>query len=213
MTTTPVNDPNNVRFLESRGAAFEYVTNAFFGNSRLARERIHWLFPSDKDPRVAAKLAWVQKLSYNLGTFGLIKFLQHRERGGLFINAIFRMRHNPTEPALDWLTFNELQGTMDKTLQESVAFYDPSAHVMVFVYLPSESGNSIAIWRLKINVPDKTKLKYHGEINAMVKTLRKHAEYIKPVQKTALLRKSIVKATKDGLPALPKEKRKWWQFF
>ena len=71
MTTSPVNDPNDVRFLESRGAAFEYVTNAFFGNSRLARERIHWLFPSDKDPRVAAVLAWVQKLSYNLGTFGV----------------------------------------------------------------------------------------------------------------------------------------------
>ena len=74
MTTTPVNDPNNVRFVESKGAAFEYVTNAFFGNSRLARERIHWLFPSDKDPRVAAMLAWVQKLSYNLGTFGVRSF-------------------------------------------------------------------------------------------------------------------------------------------
>ena len=71
MTTSPVNDPNNVRFLESKGAAFEYVTNAFFGNFRLARDRIHWLFPSDKDPRVAAMLAWVQKLSYNLGTFGV----------------------------------------------------------------------------------------------------------------------------------------------
>ena len=71
MTTSPVNDPNQARFLESRGAAFEYVTNAFFGNSRLARDRIHWLFPSDKDERVAAMLSWVQKLSYNLGTFGV----------------------------------------------------------------------------------------------------------------------------------------------
>ena len=71
ITTIPINDPNTVRFLESKGAAFEYVTNAFFGNSRFARERIHWLFPSDKDPRVAAMLAWVQKLSYNLGTFGV----------------------------------------------------------------------------------------------------------------------------------------------
>lgn len=197
MTTFPVNDPNHARFLESRGAAFEYVTNAFFGNSRLARDRIHWLFPSDKDPRVAAMLAWVQKLSYNLGTFGvrlststflvhsidgcqpqLIKFLQNKERGGLFINAIFRMRRNPREPALDWLTFRQVQGTMDKTLQESVAFYDPSAQVMVFVYLPSESGNSIAIWRLKINVPDKTKAKYKAEINEMVKSLPKHTDYI-----------------------------------
>lgn len=88
------------------------------------------------------------------------------------------MRHNPQEPALDWLTFKELQGTMDKTLQESVAFYDPSTHVMVFVYLPSESGNSIAIWRLKINVPDKTRSKYQAEIAAITKILPKHAEYV-----------------------------------
>jgi hypothetical protein len=108
----------------------------------------------------------------------LIKFLQNKERGGLFINAIFRMRRNPQEPALDWLTFKQLQGTMDKTLQESVAFYDPSAQVMVFVYLPSESGNSIAIWRVKINVPDKTKAKYKAEINEMVKSLPKHTDYI-----------------------------------
>lgn len=87
------------------------------------------------------------------------------------------MRHNAKEPAIDWLTFNQLQGTMDKTLQESVAFYDPSAQVMVFVYLPSESGNSIAIWRVKINVPEKTRLKYRAEINAMVKILPKHTEY------------------------------------
>ena len=110
--------------------------------------------------------------------FQLIKFLQSRERGGLFINAIFRMYHSPKEPALDWLTFDQLQSTMDKTLQESVAFYNPSAQVMVFVYLPSESGNSIAIWRLKINVPDKTKSKYHAEIDAIVKGLRKNTEYI-----------------------------------
>ena len=73
--TTSINDPDNVRFVESKGAAFEYVTNAFFGNFRFARERIHWLFPSDKDPRVAAMLAWVQRLSYNLGTFGVRPFI------------------------------------------------------------------------------------------------------------------------------------------
>ncbi|KAF8165016.1 hypothetical protein B0H34DRAFT_647326 [Crassisporium funariophilum] len=178
LATTPVNDPAGARFLESKGAAFEFVTNAFFGNARLARERIHWLFPSNKDLRVAAMLAWVQKMSFNLGSFGLLKFLQHRERGGLFINTVFRMRNNPNEPALDWLTFNELQGTMDKTLQESVAFYDPSAHVMVFVYLPSESGNSIAIWRQKITVPDNAKVKLQGEINAVVKSLRNPKDYV-----------------------------------
>ena len=88
------------------------------------------------------------------------------------------MRHNPREPAVDWLTFNQLQGTMDQTLQESIAFYDPAVQVMIFVYLPSESGNSIAIWRQKINVPDNTRSKYQVEINALVKSLRNHTEYI-----------------------------------
>ena len=69
--TTLINDASNVRFAESKGAAFAYVANAFFGNARLARERIHWLFPPDKDKRVAEMLAWVQKMSFNLGTYGV----------------------------------------------------------------------------------------------------------------------------------------------
>jgi hypothetical protein len=69
--TTLINDASNVRFAESKGAAFAYVANAFFGNARLARERIHWLFPPNKDKRVAEMLAWVQKMSFNLGTYGV----------------------------------------------------------------------------------------------------------------------------------------------
>lgn len=70
-TTTLINDTSNVRFVESRGAGLAFVSNAFFGNSRFARERIHWLFPPDKDKRVADMLAWVQKMSFNLGTYGV----------------------------------------------------------------------------------------------------------------------------------------------
>ncbi|KAF8204910.1 hypothetical protein BJ912DRAFT_840267, partial [Pholiota molesta] len=169
---------SNVRFVESRGAAFAFVSNAFFGNSRFARERIHWMFPANKDERVANMLAWVQKMSFNLATFGLIKFLETRERGALFVNAVFRMHQHPNEPAFDWLTFNQLQGTMDKTLQESTAFYDPARLVTVFVYLPSQSGNSVAIWRRKINVPDSARLKYQAEINAVVRNLRSEKDYV-----------------------------------
>jgi hypothetical protein len=73
--TTLINDASNVRFAESKGAAFAFVADAFFGNSRFARERIHWLFPSSKDKRVAEMLAWVQKMSFNLGTYGVRDFL------------------------------------------------------------------------------------------------------------------------------------------
>ena len=107
-----------------------------------------------------------------------MKFLEHGERGGLFVNAAFRMRQHPHEPAFDFLTFDQLQGTMDKTLQESVAFYDPARFAMAFVFLPSQSGNSVAIWRRKINVPDNARQKYRAQIETTVKSLRAPEEYI-----------------------------------
>ena len=94
------------------------------------------------------------------------------------MNADFRMRQHPYEPAFDFLTFDQLQGTMDKTLQESVAFYDPARFAMVFVFLPSQSGNSVAIWRQKINVPDSARQKYRAEITAITESLRTPKEYI-----------------------------------
>jgi hypothetical protein len=107
-----------------------------------------------------------------------MKILEHRERGGLFVNAAFRLRQHPQEPAFDFLTFDQLQGTMDKTLQESVAFYDPARFAMVFVFLPSQSGNSVAIWRRKINVPDSARQKYRPQIEAIVRSLRPPEEYV-----------------------------------
>lgn len=107
-----------------------------------------------------------------------MKFIQHRERGGLFVNAAFKMIQHPRDHALDYLNFNQLQGTMDKTLQESVAFYDPARFAMVFVFLPSRSGNSIAIWRQKINIPDSARQKYKGEVDAIKKSLRAPEDYV-----------------------------------
>ncbi len=75
LTTTLINDTSNVRFVESMGAGLAFVSHAFFGNSRFARERIHWLFSQDKDKRVADMFAWVQKMSFNLGTYGVSFFL------------------------------------------------------------------------------------------------------------------------------------------
>lgn len=71
LATTLINDTSTVRFVESRGAGLAFVSNAFFGNTRLSRERIHWLFPQDKDRRISDLLAWVQKMSFNLGTYGV----------------------------------------------------------------------------------------------------------------------------------------------
>jgi hypothetical protein len=59
-------------FIESKGAAISLVAGAFFGqNSRKAKDRFHWMFPPDKDERVASLLAWIQSVSYGLGSFGV----------------------------------------------------------------------------------------------------------------------------------------------
>lgn len=94
------------------------------------------------------------------------------------MNADYRPSKS-NEPAFDWLTFPELQKTMDRTLQESVAFYDPSALVVVFVFLPSKSGNSLAIWRRKIAVPSNVRLAYQAQITQAIDSLsRDYSVYV-----------------------------------
>jgi hypothetical protein len=65
---------------------------------------------------------------------------------------------------------------MDQILQESVAYYDPFVHVIVFVFLPSKSGNSMAIWRRKIALPNNVRLAYQAQIKQALLALRK--EYV-----------------------------------
>ncbi|KAG1907454.1 uncharacterized protein F5891DRAFT_1001842 [Suillus fuscotomentosus] len=190
-------------FIESKGAAISPVAGAFFGgNSRMAKDRFHWMFPPDKDERVASKLEWIQSVSPGLGSFGLQKFLQTRERGALIVNADYRPSKSPNEPAFDWLTYPELQKTMDRTLQESVAFYDPSALVVVFVFLPSKSGNSLAIWRRKIAVPSSVRLAYQAQITQAIDSL--HRDYSVYVDE--------IPPPKSEAPSPPK-KRKWWKLW
>lgn len=89
------------------------------------------------------------------------------------MNADYRPTESPNEPAFDWLTFEELQPTRDQILQESVAYYDPAVYVIVFVFLPSESGNSMAIWRRKIVVPNNVRLTFQPQIKQTLAALRK----------------------------------------
>lgn len=88
------------------------------------------------------------------------------------------MEDHPKEPAFDWLTFPHIQGTMDKILQESSAFYDPTRVVMVILYLPSQSGKSVATWRMKIDVPDDARAKYKEYIAPITKMLRDPKDYV-----------------------------------
>src|ERR1700730_13592908 len=71
---TTMSDYVDFRFVESHGRALRLVDRAFFGTSRYARDRIHWMFPPDKDDRVASTLAWIQGVSYDLGGWGVSLF-------------------------------------------------------------------------------------------------------------------------------------------
>ena len=87
----------------------------------------------------------------------LQRFLETRQRGALIANADYRLPSvtgTYSQPAFDWITLPELQSTLDSTLQSSVTLYDPAFQVIVFVFLLSPSGNSMAVWRRKLNVPD-----------------------------------------------------------
>lgn len=96
--------PNNI------GRSLELVKNALWGTTtRLARDRLHWMFSPNKDPRVSSLLDWIQTMSYGLGAYGLQQFLSNRERGALFTNVEFRTKEHPMKPAFDYLTFDEIQ--------------------------------------------------------------------------------------------------------
>ncbi|KAF8506022.1 hypothetical protein F5888DRAFT_1604606 [Russula emetica] len=159
-----MNDFANIELLESYGAALKPVETAFFGRDRKARDRIHWQFPFDKDERVRHALEWLHDYAHGVGAFGLNKFLQTRERGALFINASYDSQSGDG-PALDWLSYEDVVETRDRLLQESVGFYDPSMQVIVFVFLPSKSGNSLAMWRRKVAVPNSVRLAHLREID------------------------------------------------
>jgi len=144
------------------------------------------------------------------------KFLQTRERGALIVNADYRPLNSPGEPAFDWLTYPELQKTMDRTLQESVAFYDPSVLVVIFVFLPSKSGNSLAIWRRKIPIPNGVRLAYQAQITQAVAALSR--DYVVHVDEYVVsagmifVQLTICTRIPPKTPPPPK-KRKWWKLW
>jgi hypothetical protein len=88
-------------------------------------------------------------------------------------NADFRPLRSPNEPAFDWVTFDDVVDTHDRTLQESMAFYDPESQVLVFVFLLSRSGHSLAMWRRKLPVPNAVRNQNGREIAKVTNNLAK----------------------------------------
>ena len=61
----------DVHFTESQGNAIKGVWNAFYNKSRKASERFHWLFPAEKDDRVADLLDWIDTMAFAIASFGV----------------------------------------------------------------------------------------------------------------------------------------------
>ncbi|KAF7294431.1 PAT1 domain-containing protein [Mycena kentingensis (nom. inval.)] len=231
-----ISEEANIQFIDSKGAAILPAQQALFGHTkRAARDRIHWMFSPNKDERVSSLLSWIEIMSYHVGAYGLHRFLQSRERGALITNADFRPPDNPNEPAFDWLTFDQLQATRDKILQESVALYDPSVTAIVFIFLPSKTGNSVAMWRRKIKIPNNTRAARINEIRLAIAGLRRDKDYVVHVDEISG-KKGDKKKLTTAAPSVPaktksttkyeygktyypyevekkQKKKKWWRIF
>ncbi|KAI0352938.1 hypothetical protein OH77DRAFT_1408283 [Trametes cingulata] len=169
-------------FVDSKGAALKPAERAMYNRDRPAKERFRWGFNPDKDPRVGSLLRWIAAMSNGLAAIGLRHFLETQERGALFANADFRVPSAtpglPPQPAFDYVTMDQIQRTLDATLQESVALYDPAFQVVVFVFLLSPSGNSMALWRRKLNIPDSVREEYQDDIRAVKAGLQNYPVYV-----------------------------------
>lgn len=146
------------------------------------------------------------------------KFLQTRERGALIVNAAYRPVHSPNEPTFDWVTWNQIQLTMDRILQESVGYYNPTTHIIVFVFLPSASGNSVAIWRRKLPIPSNILLAYQAQITQAMASLRKDYpvfvdEYVHKPGYLRIGSDDITRLPAPPKPLPPKKKRKWYKLW
>lgn len=173
-------DPQAHRFVSSDGAALSKARKALYSKTRGVQDRFHWAYNPDNDERVKSALWWIHMMSEGVGGLGvrscsiprscmltfsqLQKFLETHERGALFVNADYAPPESPHEPAFDWMSIDQLGDTLDKILQESVALYDPEKLVIVFIFLLSKSGNSMAVWRRKIPVPEMLQTAYKDDI-------------------------------------------------
>ncbi|KAF9481319.1 hypothetical protein BDN70DRAFT_548799 [Pholiota conissans] len=131
-------------------------------SGRQTWEKIKWgLSENNIDKRPMIMLEWVETWAHTLAMTGLVKFIESRQRGALFINAAYRT-FSPTSvsPDLDWRTLDQLRETRDRHLQKYTSEYNPASCVVVFVYLPSSTGRSVAIWLREIAIPEGLNAEY-----------------------------------------------------
>ncbi|KAF8342955.1 uncharacterized protein EI90DRAFT_2902635, partial [Cantharellus anzutake] len=141
-------------------------------------ERILWTMEPEHDERVTYLLDWIDRKAWSLAKFGMEKFLKTKKRGAVVSNAGYVSRSHPEDPVFDWLPFDQAQRTHDRTLQESIASYDPTTTTVVFVFLVSNSYSSMAIWRKLLTIPPSIQLRMNVPLEKLKRELLKTTNII-----------------------------------
>ncbi|KZW04035.1 hypothetical protein EXIGLDRAFT_12460 [Exidia glandulosa HHB12029] len=180
----------------SEGQGIQDAWTALYGRHRPSIGRIHWMFSPNHDQSVQEVMHFIQdtQVKAELTEIALQQFIQHREPGCFFVNASYRLPHRPHTPGFDWLRYADvvcaippvvirfwtanapLSQTCDRTIQQSLMYYDPGEFALVFVFLVSETGNSMACWRRRIPIPQQMTARHRSEI-AKIKAEMKKRNY------------------------------------
>ncbi|KAG8705529.1 hypothetical protein FRC08_001631 [Ceratobasidium sp. 394] len=147
--------------VESSGEGIIRAERALYASLsvRPVDERIFWTMPPDHDERVRNRIKSVDAMARELALYGLDQYLACGIKGAIMTNAGYHVPEWPESPAYDWITFDDARRTGDQTLQESIAFSDPGLTTIVFIFLVSRSGESMAIWRRKFTIPTSERLR------------------------------------------------------
>ncbi|KAF8760948.1 Phosphate acyltransferase [Rhizoctonia solani] len=164
--------------IESSGEGIMRAERALYAelSIRPVDERIYWTMPPDHDERVRNRIRDVDKASRELALYGLDMYLALGVKGAIMTNAGYHAPEWPDSPAYDWITFDDARKTGDKVLQESIAFTDPSKTTLVFIFLMSRSGESMAIWRRKFTVPPSEQLARNLELRKVAYEAQKRGQ-------------------------------------
>ncbi|VDB90174.1 unnamed protein product [Peniophora sp. CBMAI 1063] len=183
--------------LTENGETLVALDLPLFNRGRMAKERLRWMFPPDKDKRVSVTLRWIKDVEHGLGAFALDVYLMRQERGALIVNAA---TFDPPAPEFDWLSYHDAKETLDKRIQESIVTYDPTKHAIIMVFLPSPSGNSAAVWRRRIEVPKGARSHRKGEIRSKPKVVVEKTVFVDELTKPEdLKRQKKEKNKKKGI--------------
>jgi len=151
-------------------------------------------------------------MSYGLANLGVLKFLETGERGALITNVQYRAKKSPLEPAFDYLTWTQANQTFDRTLQQSLAYYDPETQVVVFVFLLSESQNSMAIWRRKLSIPVSLRTQLGDALREKSNEIRERGMVIRIDDNVPSYHPIRQKKLSKGPPKEGQPKKKWFRW-